>query len=50
MTEMRRYISGAVHASWIRDQGWGIALDDVGAETASLALMPFLRPDIIKLA
>lgn len=36
-------------ASWIRDQGWGIALDDVGARTASLALMPFLRPEIIKL-
>lgn len=36
-------------AGWIRDQGWAIALDDVGAEAASLALMPFLRPEIIKL-
>jgi EAL domain-containing protein (putative c-di-GMP-specific phosphodiesterase class I) len=32
-----------------RDQGWGIALDDVGADTRSLALMPLLRPDVIKL-
>lgn len=36
-------------AGWIREQGWAIALDDVGAEKASLALMPFLRPEIIKL-
>lgn len=33
----------------IRARGWGIALDDVGAEPHSLALMPFLRPDVIKL-
>jgi EAL domain-containing protein (putative c-di-GMP-specific phosphodiesterase class I) len=33
----------------VRDIGWGLALDDVGAETASLALMPLLRPDIVKL-
>lgn len=32
-----------------RDRGWGIALDDVGADTRSLALMPLLRPDVIKL-
>jgi EAL domain-containing protein (putative c-di-GMP-specific phosphodiesterase class I) len=32
-----------------RESGWGIALDDVGAEPASLALMPFLQPDVIKL-
>lgn len=31
-----------------RGRGWGIALDDVGADTRSLALMPFLRPDVIK--
>jgi EAL domain-containing protein (putative c-di-GMP-specific phosphodiesterase class I) len=36
-------------AGGIRDAGWGIALDDVGAEPASLALMPFLDPDVIKL-
>jgi len=33
----------------IRRAGWGIALDDVGAEAASLALMPFIDPDVIKL-
>ena len=32
-----------------RARGWGIALDDVGADIRSLALMPFLRPDVIKL-
>jgi EAL domain-containing protein (putative c-di-GMP-specific phosphodiesterase class I) len=36
-------------AGGIRDAGWGIALDDVGAEPSSLALMPFLDPDVIKL-
>ncbi|HEY8585040.1 MAG TPA: diguanylate cyclase [Capillimicrobium sp.] len=33
----------------IRDRGWGVALDDVGAERRSLAFMPFVRPDVIKL-
>lgn len=33
----------------IRERGWGIALDDVGANRHSLALMPFLRPDVVKL-
>ena len=32
-----------------RQIGWGVALDDVGAEPASLAVMPFVRPDVIKL-
>jgi EAL domain-containing protein (putative c-di-GMP-specific phosphodiesterase class I) len=32
-----------------RANGWGIALDDVGAEPASLALLPFLAPDVVKL-
>jgi EAL domain-containing protein (putative c-di-GMP-specific phosphodiesterase class I) len=32
-----------------RADGWGVALDDVGAEPASLAIMPFVRPDVIKL-
>jgi len=36
-------------ADWIRGQGWGVALDDIGAEPASLALMPFLSPDVLKL-
>ncbi len=33
----------------VRSWGYGIALDDVGAERASLALLPLLRPDVIKL-
>lgn len=33
----------------VHELGWGVALDDVGAQTASLAFMPLLRPDVIKL-
>jgi EAL domain-containing protein (putative c-di-GMP-specific phosphodiesterase class I) len=33
----------------LRAHGIGIALDDVGVDRRSLALMPFLRPDVIKL-
>jgi len=32
-----------------RAQGWGVALDDVGADSRSLALMSLLYPDVIKL-
>ncbi|WP_375479244.1 EAL domain-containing protein [uncultured Jatrophihabitans sp.] len=32
-----------------RLSSWGVALDDVGADEASLALLPFLRPDVVKL-
>jgi EAL domain-containing protein (putative c-di-GMP-specific phosphodiesterase class I) len=33
----------------VRELGWGIALDDVGADPMSLAFMPLLRPDVVKL-
>jgi EAL domain-containing protein (putative c-di-GMP-specific phosphodiesterase class I) len=33
----------------LRTRGVGIALDDVGSDPRSLALMPFLAPDVIKL-
>ncbi|WP_369140237.1 EAL domain-containing protein [Modestobacter versicolor] len=33
----------------VREAGWAIALDDVGAESLSLAFMPLLRPDVVKL-
>jgi EAL domain-containing protein (putative c-di-GMP-specific phosphodiesterase class I) len=33
----------------IRARGWGIAVDDVGADRDSLALLPVLRPDVVKL-
>jgi EAL domain-containing protein (putative c-di-GMP-specific phosphodiesterase class I) len=32
-----------------RARGLGVAVDDLGAEPASLALMPLVRPDVIKL-
>ncbi|WP_018335626.1 sensor domain-containing phosphodiesterase [Actinomycetospora chiangmaiensis] len=38
-----------VFAEQARAHGFRIALDDVGADPASLALMPFLRPEIVKL-
>jgi EAL domain-containing protein (putative c-di-GMP-specific phosphodiesterase class I) len=33
----------------VRRLGWGIALDDVGADPMSLSFMPLLRPDVVKL-
>lgn len=33
----------------VRARGWGIALDDVGADRDSLALLPLLQPDVTKL-
>ncbi len=33
----------------VRELGWRVAVDDVGAEPDALALVPFLRPDVIKL-
>jgi EAL domain-containing protein (putative c-di-GMP-specific phosphodiesterase class I) len=33
----------------LRSAGWGIALDDVGGDSRSLALMSLLYPDVIKL-
>ena len=35
--------------AWARERWWGVALDDVGAEPESLALLPFIEPDVIKL-
>jgi EAL domain-containing protein (putative c-di-GMP-specific phosphodiesterase class I) len=36
-------------AARLRQAAWGIALDDVGAEPAALALLPFVQPDVVKL-
>src|SRR5918995_6338670 len=33
----------------VRSVGWGVAVDDVGADAMSLAFMPLLRPDVVKL-
>ena len=33
----------------VRDLGWGIALDDVGRDMSSLALLTLVRPDVVKI-
>lgn len=33
----------------VRNNSWGVALDDVGAMDSSLALMPLVQPDVVKL-
>jgi EAL domain-containing protein (putative c-di-GMP-specific phosphodiesterase class I) len=33
----------------LRRHGWGVSLDDIGADSRSLALMPLLYPDVIKI-
>ncbi|WGL50561.1 EAL domain-containing protein [Nocardioides sp. BP30] len=36
-------------ADTVRAAGWRVAIDDIGAERGSLALMPFIAPDVLKL-
>jgi EAL domain-containing protein (putative c-di-GMP-specific phosphodiesterase class I) len=36
-------------AEELRGEGWGIAIDGFGRERASLALLPLVRPDVVKL-
>jgi EAL domain-containing protein (putative c-di-GMP-specific phosphodiesterase class I) len=36
-------------AATLHELGWEVALDDVGADDAGVALLPVLRPDIVKL-
>jgi EAL domain-containing protein (putative c-di-GMP-specific phosphodiesterase class I) len=36
-------------AAAARAAGWGVAFDDVGADPASLAMLPFVHPDVVKL-
>ena len=33
----------------LRGDGWGICVDDLGNDAASLALLPFVRPDVVRL-
>lgn len=40
-------VLGAV--ALVRGLGWGVALDDVGVNPDSLALLPLIAPDVIKL-
>lgn len=46
MNDPAGLLRAAAHA---RDMGWRIAVDDVGADSSSLALLSLLRPDVIKL-
>ena len=36
-------------ADIVRSMDWGIALDDIGANPETVALMPMLQPDVLKL-
>lgn len=47
LTDDPAYVLGAV--ALIRRAGWGVALDDVGVNPDSLALLSIIRPDVIKL-
>jgi EAL domain-containing protein (putative c-di-GMP-specific phosphodiesterase class I) len=38
-----------IGARRVRSVGWGMAIDDVGADPRALALMPVIEPDVIKL-
>ena len=43
-------VAGLIRAAdQARADSWGVALDDVGADERSLALLPLIRPDVIKL-
>ncbi len=43
-------VTALLHAAeQARQSTWGISLDDVGTEAKSLALLPFLQPDVIRL-
>jgi len=33
----------------VRSLGWGVAVDDIGADSMSLAFLPLLAPDVVKL-
>ena len=47
LTDDPAYVLAAV--ALIRQAGWGVALDDVGVNPDSLALLPVIAPDVIKL-
>jgi EAL domain-containing protein (putative c-di-GMP-specific phosphodiesterase class I) len=47
MTEDPASLFDAVRA--VRDVGWGIAIDNAVADPAAMALLPLVRPDVLKL-
>lgn len=34
----------------IREDGWGVAVDRVGGDASALALLPFIKPDVVKVS
>ncbi len=34
----------------VRRDGWGVAVDRVGGDVTALALLPFIRPDVVKVS
>jgi EAL domain-containing protein (putative c-di-GMP-specific phosphodiesterase class I) len=48
--DVEDHVTRLLHATdQARRDSWGVALDDVGAAVGSLALLPFLQPDVVKL-
>jgi len=48
--DLNGHVTHLLHAAdQARRDMWGVALDDVGAQQSSLALLPLLVPDVIKL-
>jgi EAL domain-containing protein (putative c-di-GMP-specific phosphodiesterase class I) len=48
--ELAKHPGSVIQAvRWLRDRGISIALDDIGVDRRSLALLPFLAPDVMKL-
>jgi EAL domain-containing protein (putative c-di-GMP-specific phosphodiesterase class I) len=34
----------------VRQDGWGVAIDRVGGDLSALALLPFIKPDVVKVS
>ena len=48
--DLNGHVTHLLHAAdQARRDVWGVALDDVGSQKSSLALLPLLKPDVVKL-
>lgn len=48
--DLNGHVTHLLHAAdQARQDVWGVALDDVGSQESSLALLPLVKPDVIKL-
>lgn len=48
--DLNGHVTHLLHAAdQARQDVWGVALDDVGSHVSSLALLPLLMPDVVKL-